>query len=278
MNTKIYSIKGIAVLSFLGMAAANKPLSSGAPSASTGAPQEQTCAMSTCHDDNPINLGPAILNIDLPQTIYAGQKVPVKLNIKDNAIVRFGFELTVLDDLNNKAGRFLIKDSLRTQIIGGKSSLPGREYLTYTYYGTSADKPGYSEWEAYWEAPQNPGKVTFYLAGISANNDGEDKGDNVYTTTKQVTVLASLASNRYNKNLNFRVNKIANYLSIENPGSVFVNSVLVTDLNGKRLVHEKMEENAKKILLNMENGMSGIVCVTIYSSLGNYTKKIFLND
>lgn len=278
MNTKIYSVKGIAILSFLGMAAANKPLSSGAPSASTGAPQEQTCAMSTCHDDNPINVGPAVLNVDLPQNIQAGQIVPVRLSIKDAAILRFGFELTVLDELNNKAGRFLLKDSIRTQIIGGKSSLPGREYLTYTYFGTSADKPGLSEWEAYWEAPQNPGKVTFYLAGISANNDGEDKGDNVYITTKQVTVLASLASNSFNKNLKFRVNKIANYLSIENSGSVFVKSVLVTDLNGKKLLYEKIEDNAKKLMLNYENGKTGIVCVTVYSSLGNYTQKMFLND
>jgi hypothetical protein len=183
-----------------------------------------------------------------------------------------------LDQFNNKAGRFILKDSLRTQIIGSKSGLPGREYLTYTYYGTSADKPGYSEWEAYWEAPQVPGKVTFYLAGVSANNDGEDKGDDVYTTNKEVTVSASLSSKSKIKDLNLRVSKINNTLQIDNPGSIFVNNLVVTDLTGKTLLNEKIQSNSHKLEANFNNSTAGIVIITLYSSQGNITKKIFLND
>lgn len=266
------------MLAFIGMAAVNKPYSAGAPSASTGAPQEQSCAMSTCHDDKSLNLGPAILRVELPETIVVGQLVPVKISIKDDAIVRFGFQLTVLDEFNRRAGKFLIKDSLRTQIIGSKSGLPGREYLTYTYIGTSADKPGYSEWEAYWEAPSNPGKVTFYFAGVSANNDGEDKGDNVYTSNKEVTVLTSLSSKPIIKDFNFRISKMDNSLIIQNPDLVFVSSIRVSDLSGKVLLDENIQSMDPAIHTNFKDKTKGIVSVTLSTSHENFTKRIFLND
>jgi len=278
LKTKNLSIKGIAILAFIGMAAVNKPYSGGAPSASTGAPQEQSCAMSTCHDDKPLNLGPAILSVELPENIVAGQLVPVKVSIKDDAIVRFGFQLTVLDEFNKRTGKLFIKDSLRTQIIGSKSGLPGREYLTYTYLGTSADKPGYSEWEAYWEAPSNPGKVTFYLAGVSANNDGEDKGDNVYTSSKEVNVLTSLSSKPTIKQSNFRISKMDNSLIIQNSDLVFVSSVRVSDLSGKILLDENIQSMDPTIYTNLKDKTTGIVSVTLYTAHGNFTKKIFLND
>ena len=277
MNTKIISVKGIAILAFIGMAAANKPLSSGAPSASTGAPLEQTCGMSTCHDDNAINDGPAILGLDLPQNIKAGELVPITIHIKDDSKVRFGFEVTVLDESNKKAGRLILKDTLRTQIIGSKSGLPGREYLTYTYYGTGADKAGFTSWQAYWEAPQTPGKVTFYLAGVSANNDGEDKGDKVYTMQKDVTIQPALSSKSIS-NQNISLRQINQTLQIDNPNLLFIRAISVTDLNGKEISSMKINLNDRNIKSELESNISGLVIITLQTVKGNISKRLFIHD
>jgi hypothetical protein len=164
--------------------------STGAPASSTGAPGELTCNTAGCHDDALINQGEARLwleSTDWEKGIEPGKIYTIKTSISRNATRRFGFELVALSDDGKQAGNFLLTDKPRTQVIFNDSDLKDREYLTYTYLGTRANANDLAEWTAQWQAPKKiQGKITFYLAGVAANDDGSDKGDEVYTYQKAV--------------------------------------------------------------------------------------------
>lgn len=161
--------------------------SSGAPSSHTGAPGEQTCATSGCHDDNVANTGTASIKIDLgTATNYvAGKKYTIKVSVSDNNVNRFGFQLVALNNQSMNVGTFVITDQARTQIMKNDHNFKDRDYVTYTFNGTDATSSGMSEWMVDWIAPSSSsGPVTFYAAGVSANDDMSDKGDYTYTTSK----------------------------------------------------------------------------------------------
>lgn len=166
--------------------------SSGAPASHTGAPGEKTCATSGCHDDNRLNSGAAKLTIDVASgitTYVAGQTYAIKIRITDPNTNRFGFQLVALTDQSKEnAGTFTISDPEHTQFMKNEFELMERKYVTYTFNGTDAVSTGVGEWLVNWTAPATAsGSITFYAGAVSANDDGTDKGDMVYTTSKTLT-------------------------------------------------------------------------------------------
>jgi len=166
------------------------PSSSGAPASHTGAPGEQTCAVSGCHDDNALNSGTAKLNIDAGNisNYIPGKTYPIKIQILDAGIQRFGFQITALSLSENKnIGKLLVTDVLKTQYMNNLVEYKDREYITYTFNGTDALEPGVGEWVVNWKAPsENLGPVIFYVGAVSANDNENDKGD--FTYTSQLTI------------------------------------------------------------------------------------------
>jgi len=163
--------------------------SSGAPGAHTGAPGEQTCASSGCHDDNSVNSGAASLSIEVDGLIanyVPGKTYPIKVSISEKNVNRFGFQLVAINNSTlTSEGSFQITDSGRTQMVKNTNAFKDREYVTYSFNGTDSSAPGKSEWIVNWTAPSSDvGPISLYAAGVSANDDMEDKGDHVYTTSK----------------------------------------------------------------------------------------------
>lgn len=188
LKSKVFVITLSIVTIISLMAMVPERSSSGAPASHTGAPGEQTCATVGCHDDNSVNAGSAVLTIDLDTlTGYVpNQTYPVRIRITDPSVTRFGFQLLALTNSDSTSiGTFKISDPQRTQITQNQYSLFERRYVTYTFEGTDAVSAGVGEWIVNWTAPSaNAGPVVFYAAGVSANDDGMDKGDHVYTTSK----------------------------------------------------------------------------------------------
>jgi hypothetical protein len=186
MKKKIIAGAATVLLAFVLLSATLSKSSSGAPASHTGAPGEMTCATSGCHDDNEINKGTASLSLEFGSnetSFKRGQTYPIKVKIADAKKERFGFQLVALDSKSQKnSGEFKILDSVRTQIVANRHKLTDRKYLTYKFNGTDATGDGFAEWTVYWTAPEDSKKaVTFYLAGVSGNDDMTDKGDKVYT-------------------------------------------------------------------------------------------------
>ena len=181
----------IAILPFFMVAYTPERSSSGAPASHTGAPGEQTCAKSGCHDDNALNSGVAQLKLEVGANVteyVAGQTYSIKIGIADATINRFGFQLVALDNqTNSNVGTFQITDMERTQFVVNDHStnLQNRNYVTYTFNGTDATSIGASEWIVNWTAPSTSvGAITFYAGAVAANDDMTDKGDHVYTASK----------------------------------------------------------------------------------------------
>ena len=188
MKNKILSVLSLSALMVI-IAASPERSSSGAPGAHTGAPGEQTCATSGCHDDNSVNSGTASLSIEVGSSVtnyVPGKTYAIKVSISETNVKRFGFQLLALNKATSSSvGTFQISDAGRTQLVKNTQAFSDREYVTYSFNGTDASSEGMSEWTVNWTAPAtNLGPVTFYAAGVSANDDMTDKKDHVYTSSK----------------------------------------------------------------------------------------------
>jgi hypothetical protein len=191
MKNKFISLFFIGAMILISTSGLTDTFSSGAPVGSTGAEGELTCGKAGCHignnETNNINTGKGVFSITCENNIQQyipGKTYEITVVLKEKNIERFGFSLTALDEHHRKAGTLIVSDEQRTQIFEGARQFADRTYITYRMAGTKPYKSGKGLWKFKWQAPEQPiGEITFYAAGISANNDATDKGDLVYTQT-----------------------------------------------------------------------------------------------
>jgi uncharacterized repeat protein (TIGR01451 family) len=165
--------------------------SSGPPAGFTHAPGEFDCA--ECHLPDPNNPGTGHISITAPATYMPGQtyQITVTHTNADPTRLRWGFQLTALDDSNSKAGDLESINQL-TQVLDNQGPGSSRQYIEHTASGTFINQQGGASWTFNWTAPDtNVGPVTFYVAGNQANNDGNTSGDFVYFTFAQTQAAAS---------------------------------------------------------------------------------------
>ena len=175
-----------AVLGFLlSSGSGNHPaqaFSSGPPAGYTGAPREVPEACAECHV--PPDAGTGHISITAPQTYVPGQTYPITVTHTnmDPTRRRWGFELTVLDSSDERAGNLQNTDVL-TQVLNNQGPGGARQYIEHTSAGTFVGQQGGASWTFNWTAPPTDiGPVTFYAAGNQANNDGNTSGDYIYLT------------------------------------------------------------------------------------------------
>jgi uncharacterized repeat protein (TIGR01451 family) len=156
--------------------------SSGPPPGYTGAPAEEPEACAECHV--PPDAGTGHITITAPQTYVPGQTYPITVTHAnpDPSRLRWGFEMTVLDTSDEKAGNLQNLDGL-TQVLNNTGPGGARQYIEHTAAGTFVGQQNTASWTFNWTAPPTDiGIVTFYVAGNQANNDGNTSGDYIYKT------------------------------------------------------------------------------------------------
>jgi uncharacterized repeat protein (TIGR01451 family) len=156
--------------------------SAGPPAGYTGAPREEPEACAECHV--PPDAGTGKISITAPQTYVPGQTYPITVTHtnSDPTRLRWGFELTVLDTSDEKAGNLQNTDGL-TQVLNNQGPGGARQYIEHTSAGTFVGQQNGASWTFNWTAPATDiGPVTFYAAGNQANNDGNTSGDYIYKT------------------------------------------------------------------------------------------------
>src|SRR5690242_20923014 len=102
--------------------------SAGPPAGYTGAPGEEPAACAECHV--PPDAGTGRISITAPQTYVPGQTYPITVTHTnaDLTRLRWGFELTVLDNASDeKAGELQSGDST-TQILNNTGPNSARQY------------------------------------------------------------------------------------------------------------------------------------------------------
>jgi uncharacterized repeat protein (TIGR01451 family) len=156
--------------------------SAGPPAGYTGAPGEEPEACAECHV--PPDAGSGTISISAPQTYVPGQTYPITVTHSnpDPTRQRWGFQLTVLDTSDEKAGE-LQNTTPFTQILNNQGPGSARQYIEHSAGGTFIGQSNGASWTFNWTAPaEDIGTVTFYTAGNHANNDGNTSGDNIYRT------------------------------------------------------------------------------------------------
>src|SRR5688572_20761310 len=156
--------------------------SAGPPAGYTGAPGEEPEACAECHV--PPDAGTGTIAITAPQTYIPGQTYPITVTHSnpDPTRQRWGFQLTVLDTSDEKAGELHSTDGL-TQVLNNQGPGSARQYIEHSASGTFVGQSNGASWTFTWTAPaEDVGVVTFYTAGNQANNDGNTSGDNIYRT------------------------------------------------------------------------------------------------
>ena len=158
--------------------------STGPPAAYTDAPGEINCT--ECHNSAPVNTGGGFVQITgLPKNYTAGQVIPITVRVGMTNMVTYGFQMTVLDSNNLRAGQLATQPGTpeRTQLLDGVVGGQTRTYIEHTLAGIIPQQFNFNTWTFNWTAP-NPrrGKITFYASGNAANSDGGTGGDFIYTT------------------------------------------------------------------------------------------------
>ncbi len=154
---------------------ATKATISGPPAARTGAPGETNCT--TCHT---LVANTGSFAITAPANYTPGQtySIVVRHTTTDSSRKRWGFELTSLSPSNTMAGTLAIANA-NTKLISNST----KTYIEHTSNGTFANQLGGAVWTFNWTAPAtNIGAVTFYAAGIQADNNGNEDLDQMYLT------------------------------------------------------------------------------------------------
>ena len=151
----------------------------GPPAENTGAPGDNTCGQSACHNFTPISSGTLWNNITMTSNIPASGYVPgtaysVTISHAQPGHSVFGFQATFKDVNGINAGSITAGTGTATQTSNGKV------YINHTSGGTSGI--GGKSWTFTWTAPNTGiGTITTYVAVNCANGDANNTGDTIFT-------------------------------------------------------------------------------------------------
>src|SRR5215467_1680680 len=176
----IYSLNGSSVKAF----------SAGPPPSLTGAPGELTC--SECHGGGPMG-GTLSIN-GLPTNYSPNQEITLTVTLAQQNRLRFGFQLTAIDDTGKRVGDLIPNDN-RTQTQANNVNGNQRQYINHTGQGNAPASAGQGSWTFRWKAPaQTVGRVTFFVAGNAANGNFSPTGDTIYTTNQSIQPVPALTN------------------------------------------------------------------------------------
>ena len=156
------------------------------PLGNTGAPNETTCAKSSCHL-NPGSITGTVSISGIPDTVTPNQTYQITLTNTSTA-VKAGFQLTCLDAANMKCGNLIATPGNN---VGNFSN---RQYVRQSTPKFLSG--GSASWTFSWKAPATlpEDSIKFYFVSLAANNNGNNGGDNVLRSTKKVILRATSAS------------------------------------------------------------------------------------
>ncbi|MBL0049027.1 MAG: T9SS type A sorting domain-containing protein [Bacteroidetes bacterium] len=176
---------------FIGVAAIATAdiLSDNGKAGKTGSPGETSCT--NCHNSYAVNSGGGSITISssnmtnwqyIPGQVY---HINVTVARAANSLFGVGFEALKASG-NTPAGTFTITTSGSTGIKSATIGGVVRPNIVHKLNGGIGN--GSKVFSFDWVAPStNVGNIIFYAAGDACNNDGNESGDYVYTTTQTIT-------------------------------------------------------------------------------------------
>lgn len=175
-------IAGTATMSFV--------LSDNGKAGFTNSPGEVTCTDSQCHDSYTLNSGNGSITFSAPTMTnwqyVPGTVYPIQVTVAKPSVVLFGLGVEALKSDGSNGGTFTITNSTETQIKNAVVNGKVRANVVHKLSGGAGTNT--KTFSFNWTAPAtSSGPITFYAAGNATNNDGDEAGDYIYTTTQVVT-------------------------------------------------------------------------------------------
>ena len=178
------------------------------PVASTGAPNESTCARSGCHTGT-ANFTGSVSISGVPATVVAGQTYAVTLTGTSNAI-RSGFQLTCLDSTNVKCGNLVAGAGNNTTNSNGRQYVRQSSPKNYTNGSVS--------WSFNWTAPATLASpsIKFFYTCLAGNGNGDESGDRTLVGSFR-TAFSTTATNEieFKELANIYPNPVVHTLSLD---------------------------------------------------------------
>jgi PKD repeat protein len=156
------------------------------PVSLTNAPSEGNCT--SCHGGNAlVSSGNQWNNITLTANGGALEYFPdssfnMLLTADISGITKYGFEVTVLDSVTNKAiGTMTVTNSTTTSKSTNNVNGAAREYIMHKPAGTAAQNANQITWDFKFKAPSTmPKAIKFYVTVNATNSNGGSSGDEIY--------------------------------------------------------------------------------------------------
>jgi hypothetical protein len=251
-------------------------------------PYNNNCTYSGCHDDGVVNTGTAQVTLDLGNAnigcYVPNQTYTITVTISKTGMQRAGFQITAIQDSDYtiSPGVVTLTNLSRTQKLDSTNVTTGccwkkRVWVEHTLPGSGAGSGGINTWSYLWKAPATDvGSITFYLASLQANNNGNEAGDLAYTIQK--TILASAVS------IKETANTIGNVKVYPNPSNgnfnislkdinAVVKEVSIYDNVGKLMQRIGYEKNNINISADYP---SGIYFIRVNTDKGIVDQKILI--
>lgn len=158
----------------------------------TGSPSELKC--DDCHNTfGNSNTGPGIIYVTSSMNNFQyvlGQTYTINVIVKQTGKPLFGVGFEALTSTNANAGSIVITNAAKTQTKTKTVNGITRNNVVHQLNGGLQNDSMIFTFN--WVAPTtNIGNITFYFAGIAANNNGNEDNDYVYHGTKLVTPSTS---------------------------------------------------------------------------------------
>lgn len=276
-----YIITGIVAL------AAGEHKSAGPPGCFAGEPpNNRNCTH--CHSDYAVNTGTANIIFDLggADTGYTpGHTYDINVAVKKTGLQAGGFLLTVLrdNDATTTPGTFTLTDTIRTQKVDPSNphvqgcALQNKVYVEHTYQGHTGTIAGENSWVFKWQAPaSSAGNVTFYLAVVEADYNGDEFGDYVYT--QKVTSpgpVNSIGTINIAEEVEVYPNPAVAELFLR-AGSAHIEQITLMNMHGA-IVKECSRikpEVSKTIKLDISGVSSGVYFLVLQGNGQKHTRKV----
>jgi hypothetical protein len=258
MKSKRYILISSTAVALLLLASGTIYKTSGTHPGSTGAPGDQTCAVSGCHSDAVINQDSGIVNQLLfssnDTTYIPGNVYTLTLQVTESHTQKFGFELVALEDSSDtNTGTFAILETTRTQQVSHLNGTSDVRYsMTHKTAGTlTTSTAGAIQWRMQWTAPStNVGTITFWYTTNCTNNDGFETGDYLFLSSFQIKPFTppnpvGMKEQAKNKNLNVYYDRELQAINLRYASDRSQNGeVIIFDSNGKLVLEQSIHSNA----------------------------------
>lgn len=150
----------------------------------TGSPTESNCT--SCHSSYTLNTGGGSTTIthNIPASGYVpGTTYAISVTVAKTGLALFGFGFEALTSSNASAGTIVVTNTTKMKLVTAGN---GRVNITHKTNGGAGTSPFAFSFN--WTAPAtNLGTITFYSAGVACNNNGNEAGDYVYTTSLAIS-------------------------------------------------------------------------------------------